>query len=75
MVFRVSKPGNINTEVFKSVLSSDASGRVIGYKISASEILLNRYCLYKYDLGLKPICKKLILNAKVMVGENDIVIS
>ena len=75
MVFRVSKPGNINSELFKSFLISDAIGRVIGYKISTNEILLNRYCLDKYDIGLKPICKKLILNAKVMVGENDIVIS
>ena len=75
MVFRVSKPENINAELFKSFLISDAIGRVIGYTISTNEILLNRYCLDKYDLGLKPICKKLILNAKVMVGENDIVIS
>lgn len=75
MIFRIPKTSSNHSELFKSFLISEAIGRILGYKISTNEILLNRYCLENYNQGLKPTCKKLILKAKIMFGENDIVIS
>lgn len=75
MIFRIPKTSGNHSELFKSFLISEAIGGILGYKISTNEILLNRYCLENYNQGLKPTCKKLILKAKIMIGENDIVIS
>lgn len=74
MFFKLQTSTNINKNLLKHKIISDARRRILWHKFSADDVILNNYCQKQYKKSLKMLCKEILCYTQVLATENSLVV-
>ncbi len=74
MFFIVNTPRNLPIGLSKSIMIKKAFNRIHLYRLNASEIMLDDYCIKHHGKTLKTICKELLLNSQIVYTKDHLIL-